>query len=447
MRLVLLPTKGLHAGTVREISVSKREPAWMTDLRSKAFTTFRRYSRPSWGPDLTGLQFDDVTYYLRPASSVKRSWSDVPPTIKRTFDKIGVPQAEKKYLAGVGAQFDSEMIYHRYRESLKKQGVVFMSMDQGLREHPDIVKRYFGTLVPMHDNIFAALNAAAWSGGSFVYVPKGVSVAMPVHAYFRINAKNLGQFERTLIIAEEGSSVHYVEGCTAPLYSSASLHAGVVEVFVGKGARVRYSTIQNWSRDVYNLVTKRARVDEEGIMEWVDGNLGSRVTMKYPSCYLVGRKAHGGVLSLALAGKGQHQDAGAKAIHVAPETTSVITSKSVSKDGGRTSYRGLLYIAKGAKAAKSTVRCDALIMDSKSRSDTYPTIKIHEQTAHVGHEATVGRVGDEQLFYLRSRGLTEQEASAMIVNGFIEPVVKELPMEYAVELNRLINLEMEGSIG
>lgn len=446
-RAVFRTKRGIDEDVVRQISLRKGEPAWMKDSRLKAYAGFKQAKMPVWGADLSALDFRDITYYLKPIGQQGRLWSEVPKDVKRTFDRLGIPEAEKKYLAGVGAQYDSEVMYHSMREALRKQGVLFMSMDDGLREHPDIVEQYFGKLVPAHDNRFAALNSSVWSGGSFMYVPKGVHVAMPLQAYFRINAKRMGQFERTLIIAEEGSSVHYVEGCTAPVYSSASLHAAVVEIFVKRGARVRYTTIQNWSKDVYNLVTKRARVEEEGVMEWIDGNLGSRATMKYPSCFLVGRKAHGETLSLAFAGKDQQQDVGAKAIHVAPETTSVITSKSIAKDGGRTSYRGVLQIAKGAKDAKSHVRCDALIMDPKSRSDTYPTMKIHEQTASVGHEATVSRVGEEQLFYLRSRGLTEQEASAMIVNGFVEPIVKELPLEYAVELNRLITMEMEGSVG
>ncbi len=439
--------RGLSVDTVRSISSMKHEPAWMTAYRLQAHAMFLKKRLPTWGADLSGIRFDDLTYYLKPVVTQGKKWSDVPADMKRTFERLGIPQAERKYLAGVGAQYDSEVIYSSIRKALSAQGVLFMDMDAGLREHPDIVKQYFGKLVPSHDNTFAALNSAVWSGGSFVYVPKGVHVTMPVQAYFRINAKRMGQFERTLIVAEEGSSVHYVEGCTAPVYAADSLHAAVVEIFVKKGAHVRYTTIQNWSKDVYNLVTKRARVEEEGNMEWIDGNLGSKVTMKYPSVYLVGRKAHGEVLSLAFAGEGQYQDAGGKAIHTAPETTSLITSKSIAKGGGRTSYRGLLHIAKGARDARSTVRCDALILDPKSRSDTYPTMRIRERHVTVGHEATVSRIGDEQLFYLRSRGLTEVEASAMMVNGFIEPVVKQLPLEYAVELNRLINMEMEGSVG
>lgn len=439
--------RGLSSGIVTQISKWKKEPTWMMEFRLKSLQTFREKSMPLWGADLSGIKFNDIYYYLKPVDQQGRTWDDVPESMKKTFDRLGIPEAEKKFLAGVGAQYDSEVIYHSLKETLSKKGVIFTDMDTALREYPEIVKEYFGKLIPPGDNKFAALNSAVWSGGSFVYVPKGVHVDLPLQAYFRINAKNMGQFERTLIIAEEGSYVHYVEGCTAPVYASDSLHAAVVEIFVKKGARVRYTTIQNWSRDVYNLVTKRAQVQEEGTMEWIDGNLGSRVTMKYPSVYLVGRKAHGEVLSIAFAGAGQHQDAGGKAIHVAPETSSVITSKSVSKDGGRTSYRGLLHITPNAKGAKSNVKCDALILDPLSRSDTYPTMKIRAKNVSVGHEATVSKVGEEQLFYLMSRGLDEPTATGLIVSGFIEPIVKELPLEYAVELNRLIQLEMEGSVG
>ncbi len=446
-RAVFKTPKGLNEDVVRAISRYKKEPEWMTAFRLKAYSFFKSKPMPTWGADLSDINFDDIYYYLKPVEKQGRTWDDVPEEMKRTFDRLGIPEAEKKYLAGVGAQYDSEVIYHSVRESLSKQGVIFTDMDTGLRENPEIVKQYFGKLIPPADNKFASLNSAVWSGGSFVYVPAGKKVELPLQAYFRINARSMGQFERTLIIAEEGSSVHYVEGCTAPVYATDSLHAAVVEIFVKPGARVRYTTIQNWSKDVYNLVTKRARVEEEGVMEWIDGNLGSKITMKYPSVYLVGRKAHGEVLSLAFAGAGQHQDAGGKAIHNAPETTSLITSKSISKDGGRTSYRGLLHVAKSAVHAKSTVRCDALILDPQSRSDTYPTMKIRAKNVTIGHEATVSKIGDEQLFYLRSRGLKENEASAMIVNGFVEPIVKELPLEYAIELNRLINLEMEGSVG
>ncbi len=439
--------KGLSPEVVTAISKWKNEPAWMLEKRLRAYQAFKDKIMPQWGANLNEILFDDMYYYLKPVKKQGRTWDDVPESMKKTFDRLGIPEAEKKFLAGVGAQYDSEVIYHSLISSLEKQGVIFTDMDTALREYPDIVKQYFGTLIPAHDNKFAALNSAVWSGGSFVYVPKGVRVEMPLQAYFRINAKNMGQFERTLIIAEEGSYVHYVEGCTAPVYASDSLHAAVVEIFVAKGARVRYTTIQNWSRDVYNLVTKRARVEEEGTMEWIDGNLGSRVTMKYPSVYLVGRKSHGEVLSIAFAGAGQHQDAGGKAIHNAPETSSIITSKSISKDGGRTSYRGLVHMAPNARGSKSNVKCDALILDPQSRSDTYPTMKIRAKDVTLGHEATVSKVGEEQLFYLMSRGLDEPTATGLIVSGFIEPIVKELPLEYAVELNKLIQLEMEGSVG
>jgi Fe-S cluster assembly protein SufB len=439
--------RGLSTTVVEAISSHKSEPLWMRTFRLQSYKTFLAKTMPTWGADLSRINFDNIFYYLKPVSAQGKTWEDVPKSMKRTFNRLGIPQAEQKYLAGVGAQYDSEVIYHSVQEKLSKQGVIFTDMDSALREHPEIVKQYFGTLIPPTDNKFAALNSAVWSGGSFVYIPRGVHVEMPLQAYFRINAKNMGQFERTLIIAEEGSSVHYVEGCTAPVYASDSLHAAVVEIYVKRGARVRYTTIQNWSKDVYNLVTKRARVEEEGVMEWIDGNLGSRITMKYPSVYLVGRKAHGEVLSLAFAGAGQHQDAGGKAIHVAPETTSLITSKSISKNGGRTSYRGLLHITPHAEGSRSSVRCDALILDDQSRSDTYPTMRVRAKNVTVGHEATVSKIGDEQLFYLRSRGLTEPEASAMVVNGFIEPIVKTLPLEYAIELNRLILMEMEGSVG
>ena len=439
--------QGLRTEVVKQISAWKHEPDWMTAYRLRAYETFRQKKLPTWGADLTGINFDDIYYYIKPVVEQGRTWDDVPDSMKKTFDRLGIPEAEKKYLAGVGAQYDSEVIYHSLMETLTKQGVIFTDMDTALREHPEIVEQYFGTLIPSSDNMFAALNSAVWSGGSFVYVPKGVKVELPLQAYFRINARNMGQFERTLIIAEEGSFVHYVEGCTAPVYSADALHAAVVEIFVKKGARVRYTTIQNWSKDVYNLVTKRAQVEEEGTMEWIDGNLGARATMKYPSVYLIGRKAHGEVLSIAFAGKDQHQDAGAKALHFAPETSSVITSKSISKDGGRTSYRGLIRMDPGATNAKTTVKCDALLLDPQSRTDTYPTMKIQAKNVSVGHEATVSKVGEEQLFYLMSRGLNEDQATGMIVSGFIEPIVKELPLEYAVELNKLIQLEMEGSVG
>ncbi len=444
---ILTSGRGLTDATIKNISAWKKEPAWMTEQRLKAHAVFLAKPMPPWGADLSGLPFEDLTYYLRPAEAVARSWDEVPSDIRSTYDRIGVPEAEKKYLAGVGAQYDSEVIYHSIQDILKKQGVIFTDMDTALREYPEIVQQYFGTLIPAADNKFSALNSAVWSGGSFVYVPAGVHVDLPLQAYFRINARSMGQFERTLIVAEPGSSVHYVEGCTAPIYSTASLHAAVVEIFVKPGAKVRYTTIQNWSKDVYNLVTKRAQVGEEGVMEWIDGNLGSRVTMKYPSVYLVGRKAHGEVLSLAMAGADQHQDAGGKAIHVAPETSSIITSKSVSRNGGRTSYRGLVHIAPTAHDSKSSVKCDALLMDDRSRSDTYPTMKVRAKRVTLGHEASVSKVGEEQLFYMRSRGFDEAAATGLIVGGFLDPIVRELPFEYAVELNKLISLEMEGSVG
>ena len=439
--------KGLSSEVVEEISAIKREPAWMRDFRLRSLGIFGKKLLPSWGADLSRIDFANLYYYLRPTSAQVKSWRKVPDSIRKTYERIGVPQAERKYLAGLKAQYDSEVIYGSLREDLEKMGVLFLGMDEALEKYPDLVREYFGTLIPPMDNKFAALNSAVWSGGSFVYVPKGVSVPMPLQAYFRINAKNMGQFERTLIIAEEGSFVHYVEGCTAPVYTTDSLHAAVVEIIVKKGARVRYTTIQNWSRNVYNLVTKRAWVGEDGVMEWVDGNLGSKVTMKYPSVYLMGKGARGEVLSLAYADSGQHQDAGAKAVHAAPYTSSVITSKSISRGGGRTSYRGLLEINPGAIGSRSNVRCDALILDPQSRSDTYPTMKINEKQSSVAHEATVTKVGEEQLFYLQSRGLSADEAVGMIVNGFIEPIIKVLPLEYAVELNRLIEMEMEGSVG
>jgi Fe-S cluster assembly protein SufB len=402
-----------------------------------------------WGGNIENyaLDFQDIYYYVKPMEGQGKTWEDVPEEIKRTFDKLGIPEAERKFLAGVGAQYDSEVVYHKIREDLEKLGVIFVDMDTGLREHEDIVKQYFGTIVPPADNKFSALNSAVWSGGSFVYVPAGVKVDIPLQAYFRINTENMGQFERTLIIAEEGSYVHYVEGCTAPTYSNDSLHSAVVEIIVKKGARVRYTTIQNWSTNVYNLVTKRAAAYQDAVMEWVDGNLGSKLTMKYPSVYLMEPGAHGEILSLAFAGPGQHQDAGGKIVHVAPNTTSTIISKSISKGGGRTSYRGLLKVYPGAENSKSTVRCDALLLDEASRSDTYPVMEIDEEQVSIGHEATVSKIGDEQLFYLQSRGIDETEATKMIVNGFVEPIVKELPMEYAIELNRLIELQMEGSVG
>ena len=439
--------KGLTRETVEELSRMKGEPDWMLQFRLRSLEQFWKKPMPTWGGDLSDIDFDEIYYYVKPTDGQGQTWEDVPSYIKDTFDKLGIPEAEKKFLAGVGAQYDSEVVYHSLREDLEKKGVVFLDTDTGLKEYPEIFKEYFGTLIPPSDNKFAALNSAVWSGGSFVYIPKGVKVDVPLQAYFRINAKNAGQFERTLIVAEEGSYVHYVEGCTAPVYASDSLHSAVVEIFVKKGARVRYTTIQNWSYNVYNLVTKRAAAYEDAIMEWVDGNLGSKLTMKYPSIYLMEPGARGEVLSVAFAGKGQHQDAGGKCVHVAPNTSSTIVSKSISRDGGRTSYRGLLKVYPGATGVKSFVRCDALMIGDDSRSDTYPTMEVDEEDVTIGHEATVSKVGDEQLFYLMSRGLTETEATTLIVNGFIEPIVKELPMEYAVELNRLIQLQMAGSIG
>jgi Fe-S cluster assembly protein SufB len=439
--------RGLSKEIVEAISEHKNEPDWMRKFRLKSLEYFQARPLPTWGGDVSEIDFDSMYYYIRPTEKQAKSWEDLPPDIKDTWDKLGIPEAEKKYLAGVGAQYESEVVYHKLKEDLEAQGVLFLDMDSGLREHEELVKQYFGTIIPQNDNKFAALNSAVWSGGSFIYVPPGVKVEMPLQAYFRINAENMGQFERTLIIVDEGAFVHYVEGCTAPIYSSDSLHSAVVEIIVKKDARCRYTTIQNWSTNVYNLVTKRAVAYENATMEWVDGNLGSKLTMKYPAIWLLGEGAHGEVLSIAFAGEGQHQDAGGKAVHVAPNTTSVITSKSISKNGGRAGYRGLLEVAKGAHGSKSKVVCDALILDEDSRSDTYPYMKIDEDNVDIGHEATVSKIGEEQLFYLMSRGLSEAEASAMIVSGFVEPITKELPLEYAVELNRLIQLQMEGSVG
>jgi len=439
--------KGLSREVVETISDFKEEPKWMRDFRLKALEHFESRPTPKWGGDLDQIDFDDIHYFVRASEKNSRDWSEVPDDIKNTFDRLGIPEAERKFLAGVGAQYESEVVYHQVNEKLEAQGVIFTDMDTALREHEDLVREHWATIIPPNDNKLAALNSAVWSGGSFVYVPAGVKVEMPLQAYFRINTENMGQFERTLIIADEGSSVHYVEGCTAPTYSTASLHSAVVEIIVKKGARVRYTTIQNWSHNVYNLVTKRAVAHEDAVMEWVDGNLGSKATMKYPSIYLLGERAHGEVLSIAFAGDGQHQDAGGKIIHAAPNTTSLITSKSISKGTGRTSYRGLIKVYPGCEKSKSTVRCDALILDEEARSDTYPYMEIDEEDVTIGHEASVSKVGSEQLFYLMSRGLSEAEASAMIVNGFIEPIVKELPMEYAVEMNRLIQLQMEGAVG
>jgi len=439
--------RGLNKEIVSEISWMKNEPEWMTKFRLKALDIFLKKPMPTWGGDTSGIDFNNIYYYIKPSDSGSRSWDDVPEDIKNTFDKLGIPEAEKKFLAGAGAQYESESVYHNLKEEWEKKGVIFCDMDTALREHSDIVKEYFSTIVPPADNKFAALNSAVWSGGSFVYVPEGVNVDIPLQAYFRINAENMGQFERTLIIIEPGAYAHYVEGCTAPIYATDSLHTAVVEVIVKKDARFRYTTIQNWSPNVYNLVTKRAVAYENSKMEWVDGNLGSKLTMKYPSVYMMGRGANAEILSLAFAGKGMHQDAGGKVVHGASDTSSTIISKSISQYGGQSSYRGLLKVYKGAKNVKSQVRCDALILDEESRSDTYPYMEIDEDKVSIGHEASVSKIGDEQLFYLMSRGLTEAQASAMIVSGFIEPIVKELPMEYAVEMNRLIQLQMEGSVG
>ncbi len=438
---------GLSERVVEEISHIKQEPSWMLSKRLQALTAFDKRVVPAWGADLRAIDFQSICYYLKPSERQAASWDKVPEKIKKTFDRLGIPQAEQKFLSGVGAQYDSEAIYHNLKEEWKRQGVIFMDMDSGLREHPEIVKQYFGTVVPLNDNKFAALNTAVWSGGSFVYVPQGVQVTVPLQAYFRLNAQNMGQFERTLIVAEEGSLVNYVEGCTAPVYAVDSLHCAVVEIIAKPYSRVRYTTMQNWSNDVYNLVTKRAFAYEGAVVEWVDGNFGSKVTMKYPSVFMKGRGSRADVLSLAYAGAGQHQDAGAKAMHLAADTSSNIISKSISRGGGRTSYRGLLHVANHAKNCKAKIKCDALLLDTASRSDTYPTNDIRNSHAQIEHEATVTKVGDEQLFYLRSRGLSENEATSLIVSGFIEPIARELPMEYAVELNRLIELEMDGSVG
>jgi Fe-S cluster assembly protein SufB len=439
--------RGLNRQVVENISRMKQEPQWMLDFRLKALDHFLARPMPKWGPPLDALNLDEIYYYVKPTEKSEKSWDDVPDDIKNTFDKLGIPEAEQKFLAGVGAQYDSEMVYHSILDHLDKLGVIFLSIEDGLKQHPDLFREYFGTVIPIEDNKFAALNSAVWSGGSFVYVPKGIKVDLPLQAYFRLNTANVGQFERTLIIVDEGASVHYVEGCTAPIATTNSFHSGVIEIIVKKGARSRYSTIQNWSTNVFNLVTQRAKVYANGTHEWVDANLGSRLTMKYPSCYLMEPGAHGEMLSLAFAAAGQIQDAGTKMIHFAPNTTSKVISKSISKSGGRTSFRGLLKVYNGAKGAKSSVVCDALLLDPQSRSDTYPTIEIDEDDVTIGHEASVSKVGEEQLFYLMSRGLSEEEATTMVVSGFIEPLVKELPMEYAVEMNRLIQLQMEGSIG
>ncbi|MBW7958530.1 MAG: Fe-S cluster assembly protein SufB [Anaerolineae bacterium] len=439
--------RGLNENVIRAMSAMKGEPEWMLERRLEAYKHFMDRPMPTWGADLSEIDFDNIYYYIKPSERQEDSWEDVPGYIKNTFDKLGIPQAEQKFLSGVAAQYESEVVYHNIKKDLESKGVIFLGTDDGLAQYPELFKEYFGTIIPASDNKFAALNTAVWSGGSFIYVPPGVHIEMPLQAYFRINAKNSGQFERTLIIVDEGAYVHYVEGCTAPIYSTDSLHSAVVEIIVKKGGRCRYTTIQNWSNNVYNLVTKRAMVYEKGTMEWVDGNLGSKITMKYPSVYLMGEGAHGEVLSIAFAGKGQHQDAGGKVVHMAPHTTSRIISKSISKGGGRASYRGMMKVAEGANDCKSNVVCDALLLDEYSRSDTYPYIEIGEQDVTIGHEASVSKVGEEQVFYLMSRGIGEDEANAMIVNGFIEPLVKELPMEYAIEMNRLIQLQMEGSIG
>ncbi len=439
--------KGLRREVVEQISSMKGEPQWMLDFRLKALEHFEQRPMPNWGPDISTLNLDEIYYYVKPTDAEGKSWDDVPNSIKDTFDKLGIPEAEQKFLAGVGAQYESEMVYHSVLEHLEKQGVIFLSIEEGLRQHPDLFREYFSKAIPIEDNKFAALNSAVWSGGSFVYIPKGVKVELPLQAYFRLNVANIGQFERSIIIADEGAQVHYVEGCTAPAYTTDSFHSGVIEIFVKKNARVRYTTIQNWSHNVYNLVTQRAIVDEGGTMEWVDSNLGSKLTMKYPSCYLMGPGAHGEILSMAFAAKGQTQDTGGKVIHFAPNTSSKIVSKSISKGSGRASYRGLLKVYPEAYNVKSNVVCDALLLDESSRSDTYPYIEIDNQDVNIGHEASVSKVGEEQLFYLMSRGLSEEQATGMIVSGFIEPLVKELPMEYAIEMNRLIQLQMEGSIG
>jgi Fe-S cluster assembly protein SufB len=441
--------KGLNEEVVREISLHKAEPQWMLDFRLKALKIFRSKPMPTWGGDLTQLDatLDEIYYYVKPSDRVQRSWSDVPAEIKETFEKLGIPEAERRILAGVGAQYESEMVYHSLKKEWEEKGIIFESIEDGLRLYPDLFREYFGTVIPPADNKFAALNSAVWSGGSFVYIPAGVHVQTPLQAYFRVNAERMGQFERTLIIVEEGANAQYIEGCTAPMYATESFHSGVIEIIVKPRARFRYVTIQNWSTNMYNLVTQRALVHEAGHMEWLDGNLGSKLTMKYPSCYLVGEGAHGEILSIAYAGDGQHQDTGGKVVHAAPHTTSRIMSKSISKGQGRASYRGLCKVYEGSRGARSNVQCDALLLDSTARTDTFPYIEIEEHTANVGHEASVSRIGEEQLFYLMSRGLSEEQATSMIVRGFIEPIAKQLPLEYAVELNRLIELEMEGSVG
>jgi Fe-S cluster assembly protein SufB len=439
--------KGLSEEVVRQISAHKEEPEWMLEFRLKALKIFESKPMPDWGGDLTTLNLDEIYFYLKPQDRMERSWDDVPQNIKETFERLGIPEAERKILAGVGAQFESEMVYHSLKEEWEEQGIIFESIEDGLRKYPEMFREYFATVIPPHDNKFSALNSAVWSGGSFVYIPAGAKVEIPLQAYFRVNAEQMGQFERTLIIVEEGAQAHYIEGCTAPMYSTESFHSGVIEIVVKKDARFRYTTIQNWSNNMYNLVTQRAIVHEGATMEWLDGNLGSKLTMKYPSCFLVGEGAHGEILSIAYAGDGQHQDTGGKVIHAAPNTTSQIVSKSISRGTGRSSYRGLCKVYDGAVGAKSNVECDALLMSETSRTDTYPYIEIDENRSTIGHEASVSKVGEEQLFYLMSRGLSEEQAMTMVVRGFIEPIAKELPLEYAIELNRLIELEMEGSVG
>ncbi len=438
---------GLTKQVVEQLSHIKEEPSWMLDIRLQALGYFEAMKTPTWGGDLSGINYDEIHYYLKPTDKAVKSWDDVPKHVKETFDKLGIPEAERQVLAGVKAQYDSEVVYGSLKNVWEKEGVIFLSMDEGLKQYPDLVKEYFGKVIPFGDNKFAALNTAVWSGGSFVYVPKGLHVQMPLQTYFRINAPNAGQFERTLIVVDEGASVHYVEGCTAPSFSSNSLHSAVVEIFVKKGARCQYTTIQNWYKNVYNLVTKRSRVEEEGTMVWTDFNMGSKLTMKYPGFLLVGKGAKGETLSMALAGSGQHQDTGSKALHLAPYTSSTIISKSISKDGGRTSYRGMVTVSPTAHHSKNTVVCDAMLLDGLSRSDTYPVDRIMNDQVEIQHEATVSKIGDEQLFYLMSRGVTEEDSRKMIVNGFIDDLVKKLPLEYAVEMNRLIDHEMEGSIG
>lgn len=444
---VYKPQRGLSADIIREMSMMKKEPDWMLNFRLRSYDIYKKKPMPNWGGDTSEIFFDDIYYYIKPTNHQVDAWEELPDSIKDTYEKLGIPEAERKYLAGVTAQYESEVVYHRNREDLEAQGVIFTDMDTAVKEHPEVVQKYFASIIPPGDNKFSALNSAVWSGGSFIYVPPGVEVEMPLQAYFRINTENMGQFERTLIIADEGSSVHYIEGCSAPVYSSDSLHSAVVELCALSGARITYTTIQNWSSNVFNLVTKRAAAYEEAHVEWIDGNIGSRLTMKYPAVYLMGPKASGEVLSVAYAGNGQHQDAGAKMVHAAPETTSKIVSKSISKDGGRTTYRGLVRVEEGMENCKSHVQCDALLLDQESRSDTYPYQEIGSRSAEIGHEATVSRVADDQLFYLMSRGLSEEQAMGMVVNGFIEPVTRTLPMEYAVEWSRLIELQMEGSVG